>query len=311
MQPGEEARRTVLVTGAGGFIGRHLLKALGERGFAVVVLERDADVSCAAARLPLERESPAAAWREGLKGIDAVVHLAGIAHRRATAEELAAVNERWPVELFQAAGGAGVTSFVWLSTLKVLGGHSDRPLRSDDAYRPPDAYARSKMEAETALRRLAGWGPTRQAILRPPLVYGPGVTANFAALARLARLCGRGLPLPLGAARAPRSLIYVANLCDLVIAALGQDGVFHCADDRDVTVRELLIALGAPPALLLPVPPGAMRLLARATGREEDYARLFESFTTDREGPLERLGWRPPVSVDRGLAETRAWFSSR
>ena len=293
----------MLVTGARGFIGSHLLTRLRNCGWQTVTLARD---QLSGERLDLERDSEAEQWARGLRGIDAVVHLAAIAHRKASASELAETNHRWPVTVYSAASVAGVASFVWLSSIKVLGDISTRPLRTRDDYRPGDDYAASKMRGELDLLAAAANGATTLTILRTPLVYGPGVKANFAALLKLADLCRRGLPVPLGGAKARRSLIGVRNLCDLIVSSMGHAGVFHGADDQDVSVVELLEVLGADPSLLLSVPPHLMRFAAEISGQRARYDRLFESLQLDQRDTARQLGWRGPFSMAEQAADACA-----
>ena len=258
--------------------------------------------------MPLDSQSSVTDWAQRLEGVDLVVHLAGLAHRRAGRDELLTVNERWPVTLFEAASVAGVTDFVWLSSIKVLGDSSEQPLREADAYRPADEYAESKMRAEIKLLDIAPTSATSLSIIRPPLVYGPGVKANFAALIRLAERCGRGLPLPLGAATAKRSLIGVANLCDLIVTVPGHSGIFHGADAEDISVANLLLSLGARPDRLLAVPASFGRRLAQLTGQLSLYGKLFRPLQVDQRATCEALRWRPPLTMAEQIEETVAWY---
>ncbi len=287
----------MLVTGAGGFIGTHLLPVLHAAGWHPESVDRT--------RCDPDREP-----NPGLfAGVDAVVHLAGIAHRTASIEELTRVNERWPVALYRAASRAGVRRFLWLSSIKVLGDVSTRPLVPTDPYSPGDAYACSKVRAEQALLEAAAVEPATLTILRPPLVYGPGVKANFRTLLTLAGLSRWGLPVPLARAQAPRSLIGVRNLCDLMVTALGHAGIYHGADARDLTVAELLRRLGA--RVLVPLPVPAARRLAKLSRLEAYYQRLFEPLQVDQRQTEQQLGWRPPHSITEELEETLRWFRGR
>ena len=285
---------------------------LEQRGYQVLTLQRDG--------LPGETLNLSAAdgmdsWSHALHGIDQVIHLAGLAHRHPDPAQLEETNTRWPLRLFRAAGRASLDSFVWLSSIKVLGEVSERPLKETDPYAegdpsvPLDPYASSKIQAERALRQAQAEFPgTRLAIVRPPLVYGPGVKANFLSLLRWAERCGRGLPLPLGAARAPRSLIGVANLCEVIVASLARRGVFHCADDEDLSVAELLVKVGARPDRLWAVPDGLIRNLSCALGWQGTYQRVFQPLQVEQTQSRQVLGWTPVRSTDEQLMETLAWF---
>ena len=298
----------ILLTGASGFIGGHLLPLLKSSGFSVLTLARD---GVGGATLDLAADSPEEAWTAALAGVDAVIHLAAIAHQASEPdlEALTAVNVHWPVRLFKAASKAGVHDFVFLSSIKVFGDRSLRPFRVEDPYAPDDNYGESKVHAEQALLAAKGENAhIRLAIVRPPLVYGPGVKANFRTLLAWAARGCRGLPLPFGAARAPRSLVSVQNLTEAVIASLGHNGIFHCADADDLPVVDLFRALGVRRWLLLPVPAGVMRLLLKWGGHEGNYQRLYESLQLDTSESTRVLGWSPRHRSDQSLAQTMNWW---
>lgn len=222
-----------------------------------------------------------------LEGCDAVVHLANIAHTSAPPAELHRVNVEGTIKRAQAALAAGARRFVYLSSLK--------------AAQPDDAYGRAKSIAEQALLQLSGLEPL---ILRPPLVYGPRVKANFLALMRA---LDRGWPLPLASIRNRRSLIYVGNLVDAILRCLEVDkagGTYAVSDGAPVSTPELCRALGAAlgrPARLFPFPPALLRL---APG----FARLAESLEVDDRAIRDELGWRAPFSFEQGLRATAQWY---
>jgi nucleoside-diphosphate-sugar epimerase len=294
-----------LVAGAGGFVGGHLCRHLERSGVTVRRLGR---------HTPVGVLEPSEARRtEALAGVDVVFYLAAIAHERVAGragEALQTVNVDAPLNWLRAAERAGARRFVWLSSIKVLGDVSAEPLRPDAPYRPGDAYARSKQAAE---RALLGEPLTRTslAVVRPPLVYGPGVRGNFLALLRWAE---SRLPLPLGRATAPRSLLGIGNLCDLLLRLEHDgDGVFHVADPTDVCVAELVRQvrrlLHRPPRLMA-VPATLLRRAARLVGRAEIYARLFEPLRVDGSATCASLNWSPPLPPLQELEETVAWFRS-
>ncbi len=298
--PASVASTVSLVTGAGGFVGGHLCRLLSERG-------------CEVRRGPPLLEGDESVIRRALDGVDHVQFLAGIAHEAAVGgdpELMRRVNVEAPVRWLEAADRAGVARFTWVSSIKVLGDVSHRPLEPDDPYRPGDAYARSKVEAE---RRLLAQPlhTTVLAVVRPPLVYGPGVRGNFAALLRLA---DSGRPLPTGLAGAPRSLVAVDNLCDLLVRLAGPalpGGIFHVADAEDFTVSDLVAGLRglanrAPRQL--PVPPAVMRCALAAVGRRDLYQRLFEPLQVSTRATRERLGWLPPRRAAAALEDTLTWW---
>ncbi len=225
---------------------------------------------------------------EGVEGCDAMVHLANIAHAQVDRRILWEVNVEGTLRAAQSAANAGVRRFVYLSSVK--------------ARERDDEYGRAKLAAERALEELK---PHMQiVILRPPLVYGPGVRANFLALMRA---IARGWPLPLASIRNRRSLVYVGNLCDAVAACLESAGAagktFYIADGEPLSTPALCRAIGSAlgrPARLFPFPP---KLLP--------FDKLTGSLVVD-DAPLRAdLGWKPPFSFDEGLSATAAWYRSR
>lgn len=304
--------KKAVVTGAGGFIGTHLCRGLLNENWQVAVITRGtAPPGCE--RLPVGLAAADGDLARALGGADVVFHLAGMAHDRvagAGEEELRRVNADGSARVLAASEAAGVAAMIWLSSIKVLGETSQRPLRPEDPYRAEDAYSRSKVAGERAL--LDRDGATRTAIVRPPLVYGPGVAGNFLSLVRWV---ASGVPLPLGAATAPRSMVGVDNLCSLLLR-LGADGsgVFHVADAQDRSVAELIRAMAA--GLGVPdrswrVPPRFLSAIASAMGQRARYTRLFEPLQVDQSQTRERLGWQPPHDQDQQLEATLRWFGDR
>jgi nucleoside-diphosphate-sugar epimerase len=296
----------VLVTGATGFVGTHFRKRLADGHHQLVTLARD---GLDGEQLAVDRDSSVEDWTQALSAVDRVVHLAGIAHRQASVAELEATNVLWPEKIYQACGAAGVESFLWLSSIKVLGDVSEAPLAIDAPYKPVDDYARSKEQGERALLKRAAIQATELQIVRPPLVYGPMVTANFFALLQVAAWSRRGLPLPLASARAPRSFVGIDNLCDLLIHLAGQrGGIYHVADARDLSLVELLKLLGARSGILWPLSPRLLEWIAGSTGQEAIYQKLFKPLQVDQSATLDRTGWQPPSAIEEQLGETVAWF---
>jgi len=308
----------VLLTGATGFVGRGVLARLRQ--------ENDVEVRVAqrgrAAPWPegvevaqIDGLSVAQSWDEALQGVEVVIHCAARVHvmDEQAADPLAgfrAVNVEATRHLAQQAAAAGVTRFVFVSSIKVNGEETaaGRPFTANATARPQDAYGQSKLEAEQALFAIAAQTGLEVVVVRPPLVYGPGVKANFASLMRALQ---RRLPLPFGAIDNRRSLVARDNLVDLLLccarhpAAAGQ--VFLVSDGEDLSTaqlcRGLSQALGVRPRLL-PVPPALLRLLGRLTGRSQQVQRLLGSLQVDISATCRRLDWRPPVRVEQALRET-------
>ncbi len=306
--------KQVLVTGAAGFVGQALCPLLERDGWAVRKAVRRPCEDCAA----IGDIGPDTDWRAALKGVTAIVHLAARVHvmRDAAGNPLTqyrTVNCAGTANLARQATQAGVKRLVYLSSIKVNGETTgDTPFRAGDIPQPQDPYAISKWEAEQALHRIAGETGLETVILRPPLVYGPGVKANFL---RLLGLVERGLPLPLGAAANRRSLLYLGNLADAIRLCLFHPAAagktFLLSDGKALSsadlVRHLATAMGKPPRLIA-VPPTLLRIAALLTGTSAEAARLLDSLEIDGSAIERELDWRPPFSLEQGLAVTAAWY---
>jgi len=308
----------VLVTGGSGFVGRNLLTGLVKTGKNVAcAARRKVDLSCPVHVVhSLDGKTQ---WRKVLEGYDAVIHLAARVHvmRESVADPLAAfreVNVEGTLNLARQAARAGVGRFVFLSSVKVCGEETDpgHPFTEDMAHKPDDPYALSKYEAEQGLLALAAETGMEVVIIRPPLVYGPGVKANFLSLLRV---LDKGLPLPLGALANRRSLVYLENLVDFIILCLehpaAANEVFLVSDGEDMSTSELLRrmarALGRP-ARLIPVPQGLLAAGLAMVGKGEIARRLCGSLQVDIGKARQVLSWQPPYSVDYGLRQTARWF---
>jgi len=315
--PASTASLRVLVTGANGFIGQHLRRTLAQRGFEDLGAVRSAsDVPDPRSRV-VGDIGPATDWSAALAGVDMVVHAAGRAHvlRETTADpeaQFMRVNAGGTAALVAAAVAAGVRRLVYLSSIGVLGSQSgERGFTEASEPRPHNGYARSKLAGEVAARQLAGT-QLEVVVLRLPLVYGPGVRANFL---RLLRAIERGWPLPLGAVKNHRSLVSVWNLCDLVVNVLQHPSApgraWMVSDGEDLSTPELVRrigdAMGRTPKLL-PVPVRWLRWVGTLTGRQALVRQLCGSLTLDIAATRERLDWAPPLSVDESLRRTVGWF---
>lgn len=306
--------RRILVTGASGFVAQALfsVRATGDEYFA-------ASRKLLAIEGVQWRQSPtlsaSADWKGVLEGIDIVVHMAARVHLPGDGDQSAyrVENCDGAVKLAQDAIEVGVRRFIFLSTSKVLGDESgEGPLDETAPMRPGDAYAASKLAAEQALTSLGGGLQTT--VLRPPLVYGPGVKANFLALLSAV---SRGVPLPLGRINNRRSLIYVDNLASAIIACVDSTAaagrIYNVADDPSVStpdlVRALAAALGISPRLF-PVPPAALEACGALVGRKETVKRLTRSFEVDSSAIRSELGWRPPHSFETGIERTVRWYEN-
>jgi nucleoside-diphosphate-sugar epimerase len=305
----------VAVTGADGFVGRALCSHLEAQGMSVRRLQRGGGGNGGA--LAVGDIGPDTDWSAALEGIRSVVHLAARVHvmRDASADPLAEyrrVNVEGTRTLARAAVAAGVARLVLMSSIKVNGESAGRPFTEADAPAPQDPYGVSKWEAEQALTQAARGSATQWVILRPPLVYGPGVGANFL---RLMRAVAKGLPLPLAAIDNRRSLLYLGNLVDAIRVCLSQpdarDQLFLLSDGKDLSSAELARRLAASlqvRARLLPVPAAWLNVAGRLTGRSAAVERLIGSLQVDSSRIRSALGWSPPFSLEQGLAETARWY---
>lgn len=304
---------SVLVTGANGFVGRGLCAQLITTGHAVKPVVRSK------AGLPSEAVvgdiGSTTDWHRALEGCNAIVHLAARVHkmRDAVHDQLALYREAntdATLNLARQAAEARVQRFVYVSTIKVNGEGRDAPYRETDAPTPEDAYALSKWEAEQGLHKIAQETGLEVVILRPPLVYGPGVKANFQ---RLIQAVARGWPLPLGAVRNRRSLLYLGNFVDAIRLCVEHPGAagqtFLLDDGEPVSTPDVVLALARAmnrPARLLAVPVGVLQFAGTLLGKRAEVARLTGSLYVDSSAIRSRLGWKPPFSMEEGLAATVA-----
>lgn len=307
------------MTGASGFVGRELCPELLRQGHSV----RGAFRQDGNGLTPVEGVDHVVVgsidastdWHSALAGCDAVVHLAARVHmmRESAQDPLAVyreINTEATLNLARQAAQAGVRRFVFISTVKVNGEGRDEPYCETDMPAPENAYAISKWEAELGLSGVAQETGLEVVILRPPLVYGPGVKANFL---RLMHIVQRGWPLPLGAIRNRRSLLYLGNFVDAIRlcvehpAAAGQ--TFLLDDGQAVSTPELIRAVARAmgrPARLLAVPVGMLEFVGALLGKRAAVARLAGSLYVDSSTIRSSLGWKPPFSMEAGLAATVA-----
>jgi nucleoside-diphosphate-sugar epimerase len=313
----------VLVTGATGFVGRALCPVLRAAGHEVIAAARDvtAPFPSGIAVRAIADIGPGADWTPHLANVGAIVHLAARVHRLgesgdAALSENRRINRDGTRALAEAAVKAGVRRLVFASSVKVNGENTNGrgPFTEDDPVRPGDAYAISKWEAEEALRALAAKTGLEVVIVRPPLVYGEGVKANFLSLLKL---CRRAPPLPLGGIDNRRSLIYVGNLVDALVRCVGAPAAasrtFLVRDGEDVSTPELVRRIASAldrPARLFSVPPAVLRLMGQLTGRSETVARLLDTLAVDDRKIRRDLGWSPPFAMTEGLTRTGGWFLS-
>ncbi len=307
----------ILVTGANGFLGRALSLELRARNFSVRgALRSDATVG----DVIVGDIGPNTVWQEALVGVDVIVHTAARAHIMSDTSgdplsQYRKVNVEGTMNLArQAAVTASVRRFIYISSIKVNGESTlpGKPFTADDRPRPEDPYGISKWEAEIGLHQLVNETGMEIVIIRPPLVYGPGVQANFL---RMMRWIYRGLPLPLGSIDNKRSLVALANLVDLIITCIehpaASNQVFLLGYGQDVSTTELLYGIGKAldkPARLLPCPVSLLSFTAALLDKKGMLQRLTDSLQVDISKTRELLQWEPLISVDEGLRKVAEGF---
>ena len=304
-----------LITGAGGFVGKALCAALSKPTRDCVVRTAlrchragsDSFEGVIVGTIDAETE-----WSEALQGTDTVIHLAARVHvmkevAKEPLTEFRCINVAGTLNLARQAAAAKIKRFVFISTIKVNGEHTDsgQPFTEVDTPNPQDAYGLSKHEAEQGLRQISAETGMEIVIIRPPLVYGPRVKANFAALMRAVQ---RGWPLPLGSVHNQRSLVALDNLVDFIITCIthpqAANQTFLVSDGQDLSTTELVRGMARAagvPARLLPVPVWALQAGARLVGKGDAVQRLCGNLQVDISKARELLGWVPPVSVEEGL----------
>jgi UDP-glucose 4-epimerase len=305
------------VTGANGFVGRAVSRLLLDAGKEPVGIVREG-AAVEPGVTPVHIGSLDAVTPASFEKCASVIHLAARVHvmSDAATDPLAAfraINVDGTLSVADAALRAGARRLVFVSSIKALAELNDgRPLKETDTPHPPDPYGVSKLEAEIRLKEFGARTGLEIVIARPPLVYGPDVRANFLSLMDA---IAKGMPLPIGAVEARRSLCYVMNLADALVTCAthprAANQLFHVTDGEDPGVADLARRLGHhlhKPARLVSVPVGALKLAGRLTGKSPQIARLTGSLQIDSTHIRDVLGWRPPYTLDEGLAATADWY---
>jgi len=310
----------ILITGATGFVGQALTTALLQKEKIIVasVRQKSAALSPKITQITTGNLSPSSEWCDALNGVDIVIHLTARVHIMDDASadpltEFRKVNTASTLNLARQAAGAGVKRFVFLSSIKVNGEMTDlrHPFTPDDDYIPTDPYGLSKYEAEQGLLTIAKETGMEVVIIRPPLVYGPGVKANFSLMMKW---MNKGMPLPFGAIHNKRSLVALDNLVSFIIHCAdykktpqAANQTFLISDGEDVSTTELLQKVAkafGKKSLLLPVPVSLMTLAAKLLGKGDVANRLFVSLQVDSAKARELLGWKPVITMDEQLKKT-------
>lgn len=316
----------VLVTGATGFVGRAVLGRLAASAdFEPVAAIRSHALPDCPQNVTAVRTAGLHAdtdWSEALDQVAVVIHGAARVHvmndtESDPLEAFRKVNVEGTLSLARQAASMGVRRFIFISSIKVNGEGTpiNEPYLADAQPAPADPYGVSKMEAEQGLRDIAARSEMEVVIIRPTLVYGPGVKANFLSMMRWLY---KGVPLPFGAIHNRRSLVALDNLVDLIVTCIGHPAAanqtFLVSDGEDLSTTQLLIRMGQAlgrPARLLPVPSVLLERGAQFLGKQALSQRLCGSLQVDITKTRELLGWTPPVSVDEALLSTASDFLNK
>jgi len=308
---------SLLITGATGFVGRTLMECVLSQNYHVFAALRSEGVSIPddAEKVVVSNFSSTTDWSRALKTVEIVIHAAARAHIMNDTEldplaEFRRVNTDATLNLASQAATAGVKRFVFLSSIKVNGEFTrdKQQFTAEDNSIPDDPYALSKYEAEQGLLEIAKATNMEVVIIRPALVYGPGVKANFASMMKWVN---KGVPLPFGAVHNQRSLVALDNLVNFIIHCIehpkAANEIFLISDNEDVSTTELLqkvaTALGKRP-LLIPIPVRVMKFLAKLVGKEDVAERLFSSLQVDSSKARNLLAWKPVITMDEQLKKT-------
>lgn len=308
--------KKILITGASGFVGRSVCAELLKQNLEIRLALRANNFLLENAEVAIINQiDNDTDWSTALRNVDVVIHLAARVHvmNEAAVDSMLkfrSVNVDGTMNLARQSVKAGVRRFIFISSIKVNGEQTtkDKPFTEDDVANPQDAYGLSKLEAEQGLLQLARETKIEVVIIRPPLVYGAGVRANFLSMLRAVK---KGYPLPLGVIYNKRSFVYVENLVSLILRCINHPAaaneVFLVSDGYDLSTTELLqkcaFAIGVKPKLI-PVPPRVLELIASLTGKKDVIQRLCGNLQVDITKANKLLGWVPPISLEDGMRKT-------
>lgn len=303
--------KNILVTGATGFVGKHLFKKLNYRYNVSLVSRAPTKGFCEAyAKFNVGEFSQDTDFTPSLIKVDCVIHLAGKAHIQeknsiAVLDEFRKSNVLVTLKLAEQAAEKGVKRFIFISSIGVNGVSNTTPFKYSDIASPTENYAVSKNEAEIGLKKIAEATGMEVVIIRPPLVYGKGARGNFGTLLKVAK---RNLPLPLGAINNQRSFVAIDNLVDLIETCIehpnAANQTFLVSDDENISTSNLLkkltLAAGKKPCLI-PVPISLLKFLASIVGKKTTVERFSSSLTVDIEHTKNTLNWKPPITLEEGI----------
>ncbi|CCN81688.1 UDP-glucose 4-epimerase [Vibrio nigripulchritudo SFn27] len=305
----------LLVTGGTGFVGSQVCQQALYEGWEVACQHRNHPPKQDKIELFKLEVGSATDWSESLRGVDCIVHCAARVHQMHDEytnplDAYREVNTKGTTNLALQAAQAGVKRLIFLSSVKVNGESTEvgKPFTSKVEGAPSDPYGLSKFEAEKELHVIAKKTGLEIVIIRPPLVYGPGVKANFLTLLKVVKL---GLPLPLGSIKNTRSLVFIENLVDLILeCAVNPDAKGHtflASDEKSVSTPELLKCIAASMSKrywVIPFPSAMLKLTASLVGKSDIVERLAGNLEVDPTQTFDVLSWKPPVSFEDGIKKT-------
>ena len=298
----------ILLTGADGFIGKHLQSKLLDHN--VIYISRGNALKNY--KYFKKNISSNESYADCLRGVDVIIHMAARVHKmndfsKNLSENYMETNCFGTLNLARQAADHGVKRFIFLSSIKVNGEHTQpgKPFRYDDERNSQDDYAKSKAEAELGLLKIAAETDLEVVIIRPPLVYGPGVKANFAALLRLA---SKNFPLPLGSIKNKRSFVAVDNLISLIIICIDHpkaaNQIFLVSDDNDISTLELftiMVEAYGKKAMIFKIKPSFLKSIAMLVGKKKMIDRLCDDLRLDIDHTKDSLDWKPVISTAAGV----------
>ena len=304
----------IAITGANGFLGRYLSVYLEKNNINVRRIQRIKDRSS----FFIPEINDLTDWSEALNNVDIVIHCAGKAHifnlEKETINSIYSFNLNATKRIAAQASEIGVKRFIFISTAKVFGEETElnQYFDSKSKSNPKDHYAISKLEAEKALKEITSTNKMELVIIRPPLIYGPGVKGNFL---KMINYIERGYPIPLGSITNKRSLLYIGNLSDLILKCIKSNKVsgktLLPTDKTTISTKELILKIGfvlRKKPFLISFPKFLLLFLSYLIGKKSEVKKLINSLNIDSKETQEIIKWTPPFSIDDGLKETAKWY---
>ncbi len=313
--------KSILITGATGFIGSHLTPQLEQENYQITIALRTPSSKLSHHKqIEIKNIDDQTNWQNALENIDTVIHMAARAHilKESVANpeaEFNKINTQGTINLVRQSIQAKVKHFIFLSSIGAVTTLSDTIINESSPCNPDTPYGKSKLEAEKAIEKLCKNTSMTYTILRPTLVYGANNPGN---MERLLKLTAKGLPLPLGSINNSRSLIYVGNLVESIMTCIDQPNAknqtFIVSDGEDLSTPELIKKIGKAmekTPLLLPIPPSLIKIGTKLLGKGATGDRILGSLQVDSSKIRNNLNWTPPYTVDEGLQITANWFKNK